>query len=253
MKHNSVLLSGWLLCSLVGFAVNSYAAPVTPNLYEMQGRGVQVTYSSSSLTGEPQLTYTTGTQSTTYSGTELLEERTTLGLLVTVTTAFRPDVDFTTFSVMIPDINLQATPVNFSTVAFITTHSTPFISPSNLEGPVQTYKTLRLRGKASLVNFLSNNTGISGTVSLNTCIGTPPPAGCVYPFTDAPIEILDTGNNVIAKATTNVDGMFKVDVTPGAYVVHVVTNGIFPSCPDAKADVPKSGYAVVDVSCMAIR
>ncbi len=253
MKSRINLLLAFMVYAVFGFALNALAAPTTPNLYQLQGRGVHVTYSSTSLTGEPRLIYTTATQTTTYRGADVREERTGLGLLVTVTTAFHPDINFTTFSVMIPDINLQTGPESFATIALTTTHSTPFISPSNLKGPVQTYQTLAMRGKASLVYYIAPGGAISGSVLLNTCVGTPPPAGCVYPFINAPIEVRDAGNNVIAKATTNVDGMYKVDVPPGSYVVHVVTNGIFPVCPDAKTSVATSGNAVVDISCTAIR
>ena len=243
----------WLLCCAVGFSVNALAAPSTPTLYELQGRGVHVTYSTISVTGEPQLTYATPIQTTTFRGADVREERTELGLLVTVTTAFRPDVNFVTFSALIPDINLQTGPENFSTVGFITNHSTPLIAPANLKGPVQTYQTLRMHGKASLVYYLTPTTGISGTMSINTCAGTPLTAGCVSPFANAPIEIRDAGNNVIAKAATNVDGMFNVAVASGSYVVHVVTNGALPLCPDTKTDVLSNGKAIVDIRCTAIR
>ncbi|MDH4275607.1 MAG: hypothetical protein OEW08_11250 [Gammaproteobacteria bacterium] len=243
----------FLLTAAFGFAMHAVAAPITPNLYELHGRGVQVTYSTTSLTGEPQLTYTTRAQTTTYHGKEVREERTELGLLVTVTTAFQVDVNFVTLSVLIPDINLQTGPERFSTVALITTHNTPFTLPSNIKGPVQTYQTLAMRGTASFVYFISGATGVGGTVSTNTCAIIPPPASCVYPFSDVPVEILDGSANIVAKTVADVDGNYKVEVPPGSYIVHVATNGVFPVCPDAKAIVPVSGHVIVDISCMALR
>lgn len=238
---------------VIGMTMNSYARADTPNLYEMTGRGTQVIYSGTSLTGEPRLTYATRTQTLTFRGEEVREQRTELGTLVTVTTAFRPDVNFVTLSVLIPDINLQSGPERFATQAIITTHNTPFIAPQYVKGPIQTYEPLTMRGKASLVYYLSPSYSISGTVLMNTCVSTAPPGGCIYPYSDAAIEVWDTSGNVIAKATANVEGLYNVDVTAGSYFVHVVTNGFFPVCPDTKADVPKAGNAVADILCTAIR
>jgi hypothetical protein len=242
---------GLALC-LIGYTLSIHAG-VPANLFELHGRGVQIVYSSSSLTGEPQLTYTTRHATRTFRGSEIAQEPSAIGLLVTVTTQFHPDVNFVTFSVLIPDVNIISGSERLATEALITTHSTPFVAPPGLAGPVQTYRRIKMRGTASAATFLAQSVQISGTVSLNACTTKASLGNCMSAFADAAIEVRDNGNNTVTTATTDSDGMFSADVAPGTYVVRVITHAVFPACPDTKVDIGDEGGTVLDILCTAIR
>jgi hypothetical protein len=142
----------------LGFvAVGAAAAPatITPNLYELQNASgsVSVVYSTSSFTGEPRLTYTNGSMTKSFSGDEIRVQETEIGKLVTVTVAFRPDVNFVTLSLLIPDISLGGQPVRISSRAILTTHRTPF-TPLPFVGQRELYRqVILLKGIASEVAF----------------------------------------------------------------------------------------------------
>src|SRR6202011_605698 len=55
-----------------------------PNLYEVSGNGIHVTYSTTSITGKPLFHYHDGFQVKNFSGNEIQTAETVLGNLVTV-------------------------------------------------------------------------------------------------------------------------------------------------------------------------
>src|SRR5690242_1404106 len=129
-------------------------AKSTPNQYELQGTGVTVSYSTSSIAGQPQLTLKKGRQSLSFSGDQIESLNTQLGTLVTVTIGKTVDRDFTTFSVLLPTIQLAdaGAKQSFRTVGITTVNKTSIGGP--VTGPQQTYKTVELRGTARQVEFL---------------------------------------------------------------------------------------------------
>lgn len=127
----------------------------TPNLFELRGRDLRITYSSSSITGKPLLQYrgrVGGNKS--FSGQDIRTEQTEIGTLVTVTLEQVPDKHSVTLSVVLPAINgagRSATP--FKTTAVLTTHRTSIGGPALVKGPVQTYQTIPVDGQARSVRF----------------------------------------------------------------------------------------------------
>jgi hypothetical protein len=77
-----------------------------------------------------------------------------------------------------------------------------------------------------------------------------PNVSCTKPFADASVLILDgTDRETVGEAVTNIGGSFVVSVPPGAYVVHVRTDGSFPRCPEVQATVGQLDFTLVQLSC----
>ena len=134
------------------------AQTLTPNLYNLQGTGITITYSTSSIGGKPQLTLKKGRQTLSFSGNQIDTATTPIGALVTVTIATVPDRGTTTFSFLLPDIALASASGKqaFTTVGVTTLHKTSIAGP--VKGAQETYKTIALRGTAQHVEFLANMT-----------------------------------------------------------------------------------------------
>jgi hypothetical protein len=129
-------------------------APVTPNLFDLRGPGVTVNYAASSLDGRPRLTYTAGGKTLNFSGDEITAADTALGTLVTVQIAATPDLSTTTFTVVIPRINVdpgQAAQVR--TQGITTVERTSIGGPALVRGQLQTYRVTSLWGTARQVFF----------------------------------------------------------------------------------------------------
>jgi hypothetical protein len=137
------------------------AQKTEPNLYDLKGVGVSISYSTSSINGQPRLSFKKGRLELTFAGDEITALETSIGTLVTVTIATTVDRGFTTFSVLLPGIapaNAAAKQA-FRTFGITTAHTTTIAGP--VKGAQETYKTLPLRGSARLVQFLSKTAGTS--------------------------------------------------------------------------------------------
>ena len=134
------------------------AQNITPNQYDLTGEGVRVGYSTSSISGNAQLSFTKGRNTRTFTGKEIGVVDTNIGALVTVTIAMTPDKSFTTFSVLLPAIQLakETGKQAFRTVGIVTIHKTSLAGP--VKGVQQTYKLIQLKGTAQRVVFLASNT-----------------------------------------------------------------------------------------------
>ena len=56
-----------------------------PNLYELSGGGIHITYSTTGLQGQPHFTYHDAIQVKNFTGNQITAVQTSIGLLVTVT------------------------------------------------------------------------------------------------------------------------------------------------------------------------
>jgi hypothetical protein len=134
------------------------AQKITPNQYDLSGPGVRISYSTSSISGSPQLSFTKGRKTLTFTGKEIGVVDTNIGALVTVTIAMAPDKGFTTFSVLVPAIQLarETGKQAFRTAGITTIHKTSLAGPVN--GVQQTYKSVELKGASQRVVFLAGKT-----------------------------------------------------------------------------------------------
>jgi hypothetical protein len=124
---------------------------IEPNLFDLKGSGVAITWMTTSITGEPQLTYDDGGQPLTFGPDQLQRSRTPLGRLVTADIEVVPDSHTTSLVLVVPPVNLDGRkPQRVRTVAVVTRRETPF-APELPTGQLQSYKVLRLSGTASRV------------------------------------------------------------------------------------------------------
>lgn len=126
------------------------------NLFELEGDNTQITYSTTSFTGVPQLTYTHQGQVLSFKGPEILAEQTQLGYMVTVNlnegngtvmSLKSFNKGFVSLSLLIPSINLLSQQTSIQTLAILSQRSR--IKP----GQAQTYTTIYLSGRAQQVLF----------------------------------------------------------------------------------------------------
>ena len=131
------------------------AQQIKPNLYDLKGVGVTISYSTSSLDGKPRLSYKKGRVDLQFTGDQIASVATGIGTLVTVTISAIPDKSTTTLSILLPDIALASggAKQTFRTIGIITTHLTTIAGPP--KGVQETYRTLLLRGTAKQVEFLA--------------------------------------------------------------------------------------------------
>jgi hypothetical protein len=135
--------------------MTSPSATLQPNLYQFNGHGVHVTYSRSSLNGEPQFLYQDRTLSKTFHGTGQIENTDAglLGEIVSVTLTQTVDLGSTTFSLLVPFVDLRGhTNVPVHTEGITAMHRTS-LAPPLAQGQQETYTVTALSGSASQVQF----------------------------------------------------------------------------------------------------
>jgi hypothetical protein len=131
-------------------------AIIAPNLFTLHGRhGLQVTLSLSSLTGEPRFSYHDGVQAVQRAGDEVAFEDTGLGRLATIELSSIPDLGRTTFTLIVPAVNLLgAVSHAVETLGLWTVRRTTIAGPPH--GQSTTTRSARLRGNADQVQFLQS-------------------------------------------------------------------------------------------------
>ncbi len=135
--------------------MSSLAEVQEPNVFELKGIGIELTYSATSLSGPPQLTYKDRKRALTFHGEEIREMDSEIGKQVSVTLDQVPDLRTETLTLILPAINVEGTGtgVSFQTNAIITTHRTTVGGPDLVKGVLQTYRLKALRGTARIVIF----------------------------------------------------------------------------------------------------
>lgn len=121
-----------------------------PNLFELTEAGgrTQITYSASSFSGQPELSYQGPHGQNTFTGDAIERVETALGTELTVLLAAVPDLESVTLTLVLPrHLGEQA----FSTFAVLTTSPTSIAGPQ--PGNPQTYELVRLEGEARAVEF----------------------------------------------------------------------------------------------------
>jgi hypothetical protein len=125
-----------------------------PNLFELAGEYTQITYSTTSITGQPQFHYQDRQRDVNVTGGDIRSLETEIGAQVTVTLEEVPDLHTLTVTLLVPQINLgEGNESSLSTLAILTTHRTSIGGPGLVEGQLQTYEAVALEGTASLVAF----------------------------------------------------------------------------------------------------
>ena len=120
-----------------------------PTLFELQGDGVSITYSTSSIAGIPQFSYQDQDRTVSRSGDEIRTEETEIATLVMIDVENVPDAREVTATSFLPRIVLQQGTIEtpLATIGVLTT------SARRIEGQMQTYRALNISGTARLVAF----------------------------------------------------------------------------------------------------
>jgi len=125
------------------------------NLFDLHNATLKISYSSSSLNGQPQLSYQKGATTMNFHGNQLRQKSTEIGTLISVTLKNVPDLHSIVLSLLLPQVNIPTgqSQVQVSIKAIETTIRTSIAGPNLVKGQVQTYKTYTLKGTAQSVLF----------------------------------------------------------------------------------------------------
>ncbi|HLW52897.1 MAG TPA: hypothetical protein VKW06_08635 [Candidatus Angelobacter sp.] len=126
----------------------------SPNLYHLAGGRLEINYSTTSLNGQPHFTYKDATQTLSFIGGQIRQTKTDIGTLISVTIRMTVDSGSTTFTLLLPSVNLKepGAPAPVHAVGITTVHRFSVIPAMN-RGQTETYTTTELTGTASLVYF----------------------------------------------------------------------------------------------------
>src|SRR5947209_4211298 len=136
----------------VNMATNKTAIDKKPNFYELSGDGIQVTYSTTSFEGQPHFNYHDANGSKSFVGEQIRTVETEIGTLVSVTIHLTVDAGSTSFSILIPHVNLRiGTSVAITTYGITTFHKFSIFGAPN--GQAETYTAHSMQGIAAEVFF----------------------------------------------------------------------------------------------------
>ena len=122
---------------------------VEPNHYTLSGKHIHMAYSTTGIDGKPQFTYQDLQLTLNFSGEQIRRIETEVGTVVSVTLRLTPDTGGTTFSVLLPRVNIpgeQSVPIQ--TVGITTLHKFSLVP---VIGQRDFYKAAPLSGSAGLI------------------------------------------------------------------------------------------------------
>jgi hypothetical protein len=129
------------------------AATSKPNLYDLHGHQLHITYSTTSIDGKPRFQYHDNFRTLEFSGDQIRALDSEIGTLVTVTIRLTPDLGSTTFTLLVPQVNLnQSTQAQITTFGVTTLHRFS-IAPQLDQGQIEHYTIAELSGTATVVAF----------------------------------------------------------------------------------------------------
>jgi len=123
------------------------------NRFIMRGKGLNITYETTSFSGQPQLIYERGESSLTFRAKDIRQSNSEIGQQVTVTVEQIPDNHITTLTLLLPAVNLEGNETPFRSIAIFTNHRTSIGGPGMVKGALQTYQVEDLAGMATKVFF----------------------------------------------------------------------------------------------------
>lgn len=130
------------------------ASPPTlrePNIFELKGQGISISYYATSISGEPLFHYKDSHRDVRRSGTDIRRVETEIGTLVTVTIQMTVDAGATDFTLLVPRVKMPNTTKEQVSTWGITTHNRTAFLPGPAQ--LQTYAAVNLSGNAQFVLF----------------------------------------------------------------------------------------------------
>jgi hypothetical protein len=143
-----------LFAAVLALAQGGTKQPMAPNMYQLTGGHLHVTYSTTSINGKPHFTYEDGNQTLSFTGDQIRQTKTEIGTLVSVTIHMTVDSGSTAFSLLVPTVNLTSlsSPATIHTIGITTAHRFSVVPAAN-QGQTELYTTTELSGTASVVVF----------------------------------------------------------------------------------------------------
>jgi hypothetical protein len=127
---------------------------VEPNLYELAGDGTQITYSTSSIDGSPQLSYTGTKGEHSFSGDEIRTLRSELGTEVSATLEDVADLHVVTVTVLLPEMWVaERAGQEVRTMAILTTKEEPLTAEIGMPAVREQYAVVPVHGEGRRVDF----------------------------------------------------------------------------------------------------
>ena len=137
-----------------------------PNLYHLSGHHVSVDYTTTGIEGKPRLHYQDASRSLQFQGDEIESTPTEAGTVVSITIARTVDVGYTSFSVLLPRVNVpspHSSPA-VHTIGITTIHRSSLAPPLD-HGQRDTYTVVHLIGTAQTVEALGGSAGGAGAAT----------------------------------------------------------------------------------------
>jgi hypothetical protein len=132
----------------------SAAFPViAPDMYQLHGDQLHITYSTTGFDGKPRFDYQDATQIKAFTGDEIRTVTSEIGTLVSVTICTTVDRGSTTFTLLVPTVNLGPSKQAPIETEGITTIHRFSIVPAFNQGQIELYRVTPLTGTASFVDF----------------------------------------------------------------------------------------------------
>jgi hypothetical protein len=63
------------------------------------------------------------------------------------------------------------------------------------------------------------------------------------------VDVIDSAGHRQGSATTDSAGRYAIPLPEGAYILRVVTEGLFPACPETQVSVTAGPPAIADIDC----
>ena len=122
------------------------------NTFELSGKSIHVSYSSTSFTGVPTFSYRDNRLSRSFSGEEIHLQDTEVGQLVTVTLEAGADGDRVTFSLALPTVTLRRdAAIRIKVPGLTVTNPSTIAGPP--PGPQKLYSIVNMKGTAQFFEF----------------------------------------------------------------------------------------------------
>ena len=123
------------------------------NVFSLHSGLLQVAYATGDLGSVPGLSYQDANRHHEFGKDELRREATELGEQISVTLTATPDLGSTTFTLVVPRVQLELNQsTQLDTIGITAVHRFS-IAPSLLHGQLDRYRVVRLRGTASVTPF----------------------------------------------------------------------------------------------------
>src|SRR4051794_40856421 len=118
--------------------------------FHFKGRELEIVFTTIGIVGAF-LSVKDAQGERTYAGSQIRQADTGIGTLLTVVTSVIADGDSHSLSLVLPAVNLpeSGSVKGVGAVAILTTHRSSFGGPRLVDGPLELYKTVALKGTAS--------------------------------------------------------------------------------------------------------